>query len=724
MVVIYKIIALIMCVVMPIANFIAPPKSASGLEYKDLPAAQKEERALREYVFGENDVLVSPDGDDSADGTREAPVATIGAAKALAAKKRAGGADGHITVWIKGGEYSLGEPLVFTARDADDVSYAAVPGEKAVIDGSAVVSGWVEDVFNGKACLSAPFSSEAGFRHVIKDGKELPQNRYPESGYFYVKKTDHEGAIYTEETKTWSMGYGDLELTPDDAQKIREFKNPGDVTLRVLHFWCDDYSPVKGYDAGRGRMTLVKPMSMKVEEGQKYYYENVAEAFGAPGGWYFDRAAGRIYYSPLAGETAASLEGRMKATVNGSLIRIENCRDIDFEGLTFADTDSTFPDIGTFPGLDCPNITSSQAEYDVSGAIEATRSSGIAFRYCRFENIGNCAVKFNTLVKDCAVEGCDLHNIGATGVFIHGLNEKDDSLVTENVRVVDNVIKGYGRYFYSAIGVFITHGRNCVIEHNEISDGYYTAISIGWLWGYAFSATRGNSIRYNRIYDVGQGWLSDMGGIYTLGRQPGTVLEGNVISNVAADPGLGGYGGWGIYLDEGSQNIVVKKNLVYDCGSQGFHQHYGENNLVTNNIFALNREGQATSSFSNNSGQQGFADYETHTEYTLEKNIFLGDSSPIYVKLGNHKYADDSNLYWDLTGGKRVFCDWNSGNAPLDRVYRRSVAGMGLFKNAVFDDPGFRDPKAFDFTLPENGAADLIGFERWNYNEAGTLTAR
>lgn len=199
------------------------------------------------------------------------------------------------------------------------------------------------------------------------------------------------------------------------------------------------------------------------------------------------------------------------------------------------------------------------------------------------------------------------------------VREKEERIITENITVRDNLIDGYGRYFYSAIGILLTHARGCDVSNNEIRNGYYSAISDGWLWGYNYSVTENNRICNNLIYNIGQGWLSDMGGIYTLGRQKGTVLSGNVIHNVAADPGEGGYGGWGIYLDEGSQSILVEKNLVYDCGSQSFHQHYGEFNVIRNNIFALSKEGQIRSSFSHSPNQTGYESEEKHIEFTLKK---------------------------------------------------------------------------------------------------------
>lgn len=723
MIVLIKIIALFMCIILPISNFIGSFfEKKTEFTYSGFEPRAKEERELTPFEAKEHDIFVSPSGSDEADGSEASPLKTIGAAKALAAKKRADGVSEHINVWVGGGRYRFDSPLEFGPSDAQDVSYIAREGDNAVFDGSVLLTGWESDSINGIDCLSAAVPEGISFSTVIGGGVTLPQTRYPESGYFFIKETDHSGALFTDENSPWKdWSYGDLEIAPDDSQKIREFKNPGDVSLRLLHYWCGEISYIGGYDGARNRMKLTVPLSMKAEKGQKYYYENVAEVCDRPGEWYFDRAEGRIFYIPREGENAGNLE--LCAAVTDRLIKIDGCDGITFEGIEFANTNSAYPEPEKGNWLTEYGMRFPQAEYDCGGSVEITNSEGIAINYCSFKNIGIAGVKFNRLVKNSRVVGCDFKNTGAGAVFIHGYNSDKDPEITENITVKDNLIDGYGRYFYSACGVLLTHARNCEISNNEIRNGYYTAISVGWLWGYNYSVTGGIKIKDNLICDIGQGWLSDMGGIYTLGNQPGTVISGNVIRNVAADTHEGGYGGWGIYLDEGSQNIVAEKNLVFDCGSQGFHQHYGENNLIRNNIFALNREGQLRSSFAHGDRQTGYADERTHNEFSLESNITLSDDTAIFSLIENHDFTDKNNIYYDLKNGKNAFSDTNEGNKPLNRVYSGGMKLLGLGNGAVYEDPGFKDPENFDFTLPDNSEAlAKIGFEKWDYSAAGTLT--
>ena len=93
-------------------------------------------------------------------------------------------------------------------------------------------------------------------------------------------------------------------------------------------------------------------------------------------------------------------------------------------------------------------------------------------------------------------------------------------------------------------------------------------MSIGWNWSDAPNRTHHNLIENNHVHHIVRGVLSDGGGIYTLGTQIGTVIRNNVFHDVfpyMGDPAMA----WGIYLDQGSNSLLVQNNIVYNTLTGG-----------------------------------------------------------------------------------------------------------------------------------------------------------
>ena len=267
-------------------------------------------------------------------------------------------------------------------------------------------------------------------------------------------------------------------------------------------------------------------------------------------------------------------------------------------------------------------------------------------------HVSGYAVHLARGCRNDRVVGCELFDLGAGGVKVGETAIRNDPAdQTHDIAVTDDHIHDCGRVFPQAVGVWVGQSYGNRIAHNHIHDLYYTGISCGWTWGYGKSLAHDNVIEFNDVHDLGKDWLSDMGGVYTLGVQPGTVIRSNVFHDVS---GLR-YGGWGIYFDEGSTGIVAENNVVYRTTHGGFHQHYGKDNVVRNNVFALGRDAQL---------QRTRA--EDHRSFTFEHNI-------VYYRTGkllNGKWDDDQvsldfNLYWRAGGGEVRFGDltWDQWRA-------------------------------------------------------------
>lgn len=665
----------------------------------------------------DSDITLYVSADASADGqgTLSDPVSLQGAKDKLKTMKETVVEGDKATVYLMGGTYSVDDTIKFTADDMPNVTYKAYDKNRVEITGAKPITGFTESTANGVKVFTKKIDKTVGvysFKSLFSDTNELRVPRFPEEGYFTVKATAPEDDIWTEENRPWEYTLGQRSFYGDTADLTVDFRNPQDVNVRILHFWHDELAFIKNFDKASGKVTMSRPSSMLIQDFDRYYFENVFEALNEPGEWYLDSQEGLLYYVPFEGEKADTL------TLYGSdveqLIEINGVNGISFENIAFTRTDWEIPSKGSKLSMGDWSVQNDmdfpQAALDVKGVVTVNYAENIHFKNCEFTDLGASGLKFMDGVKNSSVENSYFENIAATAIYAGGMNcLPDEPDYTSNITIKNNEIYKYGRKFYCAIGIHITYCDTAEVVNNEIHDGYYTGISCGWVWGYAYHVTKNINISRNLIYNIGQGWLSDMGGIYMLGKQPGTVLSENVIHNVAADPGEGGYGGWGIYLDEGSSFMSVEKNLVYACGSQSLNIHYGEGNVIRNNIAALSAEGQVN---------PGIDKGESHATAMYYNNIFLtNENVPIYINMLNTShFYDNSNVMWSLSKGDDLCFKIRDDIINLSTAQKE-----GYINYPIIEDPGFKDAKNFDFALTEESPAVASNFEIWDYSVAGTI---
>jgi hypothetical protein len=263
--------------------------------------------------------------------------------------------------------------------------------------------------------------------------------------------------------------------------------------------------------------------------------------------------------------------------------------------------------------------------------------------------------------------------------------------------VADNEIAHCGRFTPEAAGVFVGDNADNQVVHNHIHDLFYPGISVGSVQDFGPNQAAGNVVEHNHVHDVGRGMLSDLAGIYTCST-PGTRVRYNLVHDVARRD----YGGWGIYLDEGSHDIGVRNNVVLRCQDGALFAHNARDIAVENNIFALSRGGQIE-----RGGLGGF-------ELTCRRNLVYFKDGKAVGDYGGDRWgrdicAFDQNLYWNTSTDKiifarKTFAEWQAA---------------GQDKGSLVTDPLFVDPDKGDFKLRPGSPAARIGFEPWDLSAVG-----
>ena len=649
-------------------------------------------------------LYVSPQGKDhwsgrlpdpNAEGS-DGPLATLaGARNTVRGLKTGGLLSGSVTVILRGGRYFVTDPVVFGPIDSAPVTYASYPGEEAIIDGGRRITGWRKETVDGRAAWVADVpdvaSGKWNFRQLFVNGGRRMRPRFPRTGIWRT--------VSNEEVRWDNIFQGGSSFEFEPGAIRGTWKNLADIDVVLLHWWIEERLPIVSVDEKSNTVvsSLKTRMMIRDEEGggSKYYVDNVFEAMSEPGDWYLDRPTGRLIYLPMPGENIETAE--VYAPVAEQLLRFDGKPDdgkfvefIRFERLAFEHTERVLP----------PDSFAAwgQAAHGAIGAIALTGARYCAFEDCRIAHVGGYGIDIGEGCSALRIVGCEVADTGGGGVKLNGADANGPAVrQVHHVRITDCHLHHGGMIFHSAIGVISMNAHDITIMHNHIHDYYYSGVSVGWVWGYTPSVSMNNLVAKNHIHDLGFGWLSDMGGIYTLGVQPGTVLRGNVIHDVTAAK----YGGWAIYPDEGSSHIVIEDNVCYRTSSQVFHQHYGRENTVRNNVWAFGREGMAKRSR-----------VETHISFTFTGNIVLSDGQPIWNNSNPDRGAMyvDANLYWDI-----------AGHPPKgsEKLTFEELKALGFDRHSVAADPKFRDWKTGDFSLASDSPAFALGFRAIDTSDVG-----
>ncbi|WP_105565813.1 right-handed parallel beta-helix repeat-containing protein [Microbacterium halophytorum] len=681
------------------------------------------------------EVYVSPDGSPFADGSRGYPTNDLPHAVSLVRARREPGQ--RAIIWMSGGEYAHPAPVALTSADSFTSVAAEDPEDPPVLRGSVRVSGWRPVTVNGIEMWAAQ-APRATARRLYIDGEAAPRPRYPRDRMLRVEQ---QAGLDPASSFVGTLFDGSASFQYAEGD-IPKFAQERCVEVVVPHYWVQERMPIAAIDRERRTIScsLRSIFALRddaAERFARYYLDNVAEALGeVPGEWYLDAdgsVSGLDGPHILLASSDAPHDRDVRLPVMDCFVRVDGtaeapAREVRFEGIRFADADfdvvpAAVPPFGVREDPQLPvggrYAADVQAASTVPAAVRFSFARSCAVVGGAIERVGGWAISLAPGSRGNLISGVAFRDLGAGAVRAGGGPDRAALSANRANEISDCTAERGGQVYRGAVAVLFQHGDHNVIAHNEIRDFPYSGVSVGWTWDYGPSPSEGNLVVGNHIHHLGQGRLNDMGGVYLLGVAPGTVVRDNHIHDVECR----NYGGWGVYLDEGSSHVVVEGNVVHDTSSQCYHQHYGREVIVRDNIWARGGNGQVS-----------ITRPEPHTSFTFIRNIVVGAASPAFV--GEPGVRDvrlfgadtDLNLFWDTSpiagavraanAEKPTLPDGSIGFSIVEAL-DDEWAALGRDRHSITADPRLTD----SFGVGDDSPARELGIRIPDVSDVGPRPA-
>ena len=502
------------------------------------------------------------------------------------------------------GVYRLSQPVVLRPEDSGT---RIVGGEGVVVSGGVPVTGWKKQGRLWVADVPLWNGRPLEFRQLWVNGRKAVRARDvpaamadgsdPFERMNRIMSVDKEREIVYVPRKAMAK------LTP-----LTTHSSPLEMVLHEM--WCVANLRVKSATAEGDSVALTFhnpeshihfmhpwPSPMVTPDGSRnsaFYLTGALQLLDEPGEWHLDTARRRLYYMPRQGEDMATAE--VIAPALETLLRVEGTPDepvsgVSIEGVTFCHATWLRPSLMGHAPLQAgmfmteaykirPQISRPNGDHKLdnqgwvgrpAAAVAVSCAEGLTFSHCRFEHCASTALDYHIYIKGGSISQCRFSDIGGTAILAGSFGPEgheahkpydptDRREICRDLVIDGNRIDDAANEDWGCLGIAAGFVRGICISGNEISNVSYSGISLGWGWNQQTCAMADNTIRRNYIHHYAR-HNYDCAGIYTLGAQPHTFIEENVVDSICTpsyvhDPEHWFY----LYTDEGSAYITVRNN--------------------------------------------------------------------------------------------------------------------------------------------------------------------
>ena len=496
-----------------------------------------------------------------------------------------------ICLRLEAGTYNLNQPIII--RPEDNGTRIVADGN-AVISGGVKISGWKKEGKYYVASVPDFNGRPLEFRQMWVNGKKTVRARDVEDfeDMFRIRNIDKaKETLYVPAEavkKIMNAQYAEMvlhEMWCVANLRIKDIKIQGDSAVVTFH-----------QPESHVHFMHPWPSPMVTTDGHNspFYLTNAKELLDTEGEWYLDARASKLYYIPRKGENMKSAEVIVPAVE--TLLKVEGTpdnpvKDVTFEGVTFSHATWMRPSVSGHAPLQAgmymieayklrPKMNRPNGDHKLdnqgwvgrpAAAVSLNCAENVSFSKCTFEHNASTGLDYHLYIKGGSVDRCTFSDIGGNGILAGSFGPEgheahlpydpaDGRIICTGLNITNNLITDVTNEDWGCVGIGAGFVKDIKICNNEISDVSYTGISMGWGWNQQVCSMSNNLVSGNLIHHYAK-HMYDTAGIYTLGAQPHSFIEGNAVRDIYTpsyvhDPNHWFY----LYTDEGSSYITVRNN--------------------------------------------------------------------------------------------------------------------------------------------------------------------
>ena len=196
-----------------------------------------------------------------------------------------------------------------------------------------------------------------------------------------------------------------------------------------------------------------------------------------------------------------------------------------------------------FEGLELRHVgwglkQTGNTDFQAASFLSTAALHAVHARFCTFSNVsvrhvGGMGIWIEGGSVNVTLDSSLVEDVGAGALRVgrgKPLSDEPFGARTANVTATNCKLLRGGAVWHGGNGVLLQNSPFFTLDRCEVAYFKHAAVCIGWVWGFALPpATERNVIERNHVHHAGMGELSDLGGIYLLGVQPGTSVRYNLI---------------------------------------------------------------------------------------------------------------------------------------------------------------------------------------------------